>query len=325
MTLLQDRDSYRADAALVSPAGRLVAPRPDGAVRVGGELRAARERLGWTIPQLSAGLRIRDAYLEAIEQGRASDLPALAYAVGFVRSYAATLGLDPDTMAQSYRAEIPAETAPVLDFPVARERRPVPPTAVVLMGALLAVGAYVGWYSLSDPQADRLNAVPAVPARLAAVIAPSPQVASVLPDTVEPAQASSSTASVADQPAEPAVIATAEQPPTTPIASAALIAHTMVVRASADSWVQVRDRDAGSVLLNRVLHANESWPVPPGLPLTMTTGNAAGTELVIDGVASPIPGGAGAVRRDISLDPDAVRGMLAASTPPISTPRGLPQ
>ena len=52
-------------------------------MRAGAELAAARERLGWTLPDIAAHLRIRLPYLEAIEDGRIADLPGNAYAVGF--------------------------------------------------------------------------------------------------------------------------------------------------------------------------------------------------------------------------------------------------
>ena len=67
---------------------------PLGASRVGAEMRAARQRLGWKLPDVAATMRIRLPYLEAIEDGRLGDLPGNAYAMGFLRSYATFLGLD---------------------------------------------------------------------------------------------------------------------------------------------------------------------------------------------------------------------------------------
>ncbi len=91
-----------------------------------------------------------------------------------------------------------------------------------------------------------------------------------------------------------------------------------MLRVKADSWIQVRERQ-GPVLLNRVLRNGETWPVPPGSQLLLTTGNAGGIELLVDGVASPALGGLGAVRRDVPLDADAIKaGRLA---PAASTPR----
>ncbi len=81
----------------------------------------------------------------------------------------------------------------------------------------------------------------------------------------------------------------------------------------------MRDRQ-GQVLLNRVLRQGETWPVPPKLSLLLTTGNAGGTELVVDGAATASLGADGAVRRDLALDADAIRdGKLA--TPVAVAPR----
>ena len=86
-----------------------------------------------------------------------------------------------------------------------------------------------------------------------------------------------------------------------------------MLRANADAWVQVRDR-SGSVLLNRILHAGETWEVPPKPNLLLTTGNAGGTDLLVDGQPSAPLGGSGAVRRDLPLDPDLIKdGKLAAA------------
>src|SRR4051794_41234154 len=160
-----------------------------GAARVGAELRAARLRLGLSLPDVAQELRIRLPFLEAIEDGRVSDLPGAAYAVGFVRTYATSLGLDPDEVARRFRAEAhEVNRKTELSFPAPVPERGVPAGAVVLLGLVLAAGAYAAWYKFSDSRrADPV--VAAVPERLAplaqnAVPAPgnmSPQVASILP------------------------------------------------------------------------------------------------------------------------------------------------
>jgi cytoskeleton protein RodZ len=104
----------------------------------------------------------------------------------------------------------------------------------------------------------------------------------------------------------------------------------ITLRANADSWVQVRDR-GGQVLLNRVLHPGETWDVPARSNLLLTTGNAGGTDLLVDGVSGASLGGYGMVRRDLPLDPDLIKdGKLATSQPiagviPQASPRSTPQ
>ncbi len=158
-----------------------------GAARVGAELQAARQRLGWHLADVAASLRIRLPHLEAIEQGRVADLPGNAYAVGFVRSYATSLGLDADEVSRRFRAEAhEVNRKPELSFPAPVPQRGVPAMAVVLLGIVIAGGAYVGWYRYSSSDEPKTEqTVPPPPDRLAAmapaVQTQSPQVASILP------------------------------------------------------------------------------------------------------------------------------------------------
>ena len=104
-----------------------------GAARVGADFRDARERLGWALPDIAASLRIRPSYLADIEEGRLSSLPGNAYAMGFVRTYAAALGLDPDEMARRFRAEARDVNRKVeLTFPAPVPQRGVPAGALML-------------------------------------------------------------------------------------------------------------------------------------------------------------------------------------------------
>jgi cytoskeleton protein RodZ len=311
------------------------------ATRVGADLREARERLGWSLPAMAAYLRIRLPFLEAIEDGRIRDLPGNAYAVGFIRTYAQSLGLDPDEIARRFRAEAAdVNRKTELTFPAPVPERGVPAGAVVLLGVVLAIGAYVGWYRMTGDSRTETQAVQPVPERLAplaAAMAPDSKPPPALPAPVvtaaEPTQAASPPASspvsaaaatppapAAQSPGGPqsAVAAPSAPPPAAPAADGTRI----TLHATADAWVQVRDRQ-GPVLLNRVLRAGETWPVPPKGQLLLTTGNAGGTELVVDGVAAPTLGADGAVRRDLPLDPDMIReGKLS---PPPKVPPATPK
>ena len=292
-----------------------------GAARVGAELRAARNRLGWALPDVAATLRIRLPYLQAIEDGRVADLPGNTYAVGFLRTYASAHGLDAAEAARRFRAEAQEVNRKTeLEFPAPVPQRGVPVGAVVLLGLLLTAGAYVAWYRMSGDTRTAAEVVPAVPDRLAPLadraLPPSnlsPQVASILPPPPPPVMpapagrpaglaAVAPAAPVADQPALPPAPA-APPPPAAVPAPTPDVPH-LLIRATSDAWIQVRERQ-GAVLLSRLMRGGESWPVPRGVKLLMTTGNAGGTELVVDGVAAPPLGPSGALRRDVPLDSDA--------------------
>jgi cytoskeleton protein RodZ len=371
------------------------------AARVGEDLRDARLALGITLEDLADRLRIRRPYLVALEEGRVQDLPGAAYAVGFVRSYARALGLDANEMVRRFRdlsgAAVTRKTDLVFPEPV--PERGVPAGAVVLLGAVFALGGYVAWYNWSGSGSRSMEAVPPLPPRLeqaaeqgeralmprapaqaqapipvpdpssapplgsslggpgmgaapplpAAPLTPpsvamgpaparplppaamggqpgantSAQAATVPSATVPSATVPAAPAPppLAAAPATPAPSAAPQAPP--PAAAAATPAAPsdgtrIVLRASQESWVHVREPRSGQVLLNRVLRPGESWNVPPQRDgLVLTTGRAEGLDLVVDGQVSQLLSGVIGVRRDIALEPDRLR--TAQPLPPLRT------
>ena len=153
---------------------------------VGQALRAQREQLGWSLPDVAAWLRIRLSYLEALESGQVAKLPGSAYALGFLRVYSGALGLDPDDMSRRFRGETKdVNRKPELSFPAPVPERGVPAGAIVLLGVLVVAGAYVGWYEFTGHEHRQVHAVPPVPPALlpyaGGSTSPSPQVATVMP------------------------------------------------------------------------------------------------------------------------------------------------
>lgn len=302
----------------ISSGEHAAASPTQGAARVGAELRAARLQLGLALPDIVAVLRIRLHFLEAIEDGRVADLPGAVYAVGFVRNYAASLGLDVADVARRFRAEAyPVNRKTELAFPTPVPDRGVPAGAVALLGALLLAGAYVGWYRISGERQVSAEVVPAVPERLAALADPDalpsnpPQVAAVVPGPSISALATpmplappvASPQPAASPPPMPSTTAASDTP-----ATVAANDSRIMLRVKADAWIQVRERQ-GQVLLSRIMRAGDIWPVPNGTQLLLSTGNAGGTELLVDGEATPALGGAGAVRRDVLLDADVLKAI----------------
>ena len=77
----------------------------------------------------------------------------------------------------------------------------------------------------------------------------------------------------------------------------------VVLTARLDSWVQVVSED-NEMLLTRILRAGDTYHVPNRSGLLLLTGNAGALELSVDGQALPPIGPIGAVRRNVSLDPE---------------------
>ena len=314
------------------------------AARLGDELCAARLALGISVEEMAARLRIRRAHLEALEEGRLRDLPGAAYAVGFVRSYAAALGLDPDEMARRFRDLTgPAAVKPRLVFPEPVPDRGMPAGLMIGVGAMVAVGAYVAWFNWSGGGSRTVDVVPPVPPRLEAAAEqgrtqlPTRDGASpgALPLAALPPPGGNTSAQAATVPAAPVppafqAAAVSVTPAVPPVAAPAAPATApaappdgtrIVLRARASSgdgaWVQVRDPLSGQTLLNRVLRPGETWPVPPRAGLLLDTGKANELDILLDGQPQPTLEGVVGVRRNIALEPDRIRQRLI---PPTATP-----
>jgi cytoskeleton protein RodZ len=310
-----------------------VTGQPPAAVRAGADLRDARERLGWSLDEVATHLRIRLPHLEALEEGRLSLLPGNAYALAFMRTYARTLGLDDEEIVRRFKAEA-AEVSrrTELDFPIPMPERGFPGGAVLLLGIVLAVGAYAGWYRLSGDGRLPAETVIAVPERLAPLAEQALPPATVVADGGSQGGVADAPQVAAASPAPPEmsvpVAAPPAEAPSVGAAQAATVApgagdSRIVLHAASDAWILLKDR-GGAVLLNRVLKAGESWSVPPRIDLLLTTGNAGGTEILLDGAATPSIGASGAVRRDLPLDPQAIKDgkLVTALTSPLASTHG---
>jgi cytoskeleton protein RodZ len=160
----------------------------------------------------------------------------------------------------------------------------------------------------TPPAAGQQSAAPAAPAP--ASEAPVAEAPASAPPAAEPPTAESAARD------EPYSIPAA--PENSASATAFLLNHQptvygeenadarIVLKANQDAWVQVRDRE-GNLLLTRVLRVGDSYKVPNQADLTLLTGNAGGLEISVDGSALPALGPVGAVRRNIPLDPEALR------------------
>ncbi len=216
---------------------------------VGHSLKVVRERRNFALTDVSARLRIRRPYLEAIEEGRFGELPGAVYVSGFLRQYAEFLGLDPDQVLKSYQAESDGAVRhrPVLNFPMPRPEERTPRLWLVV-GALVLAGIVYGlWYRHQEALRVGQDLIQAVPSRLADLV-PSPQpIAPAAPPIVlpPPPQTTLQTPQTAQLPAP--VPPTALPPPVAqPSASPAVVPSPAVAETPA---VQSPSAQAPSVQL----------------------------------------------------------------------------
>jgi cytoskeleton protein RodZ len=372
---------------------------PAESVRVGEELRDARLALGISLEEMAEQLRINRRYLAALEEGRVKDLPGLAYGTGFVRSYAQSIGLDSQDLVRRFREGAGAQArAKDLVFPEPVPERGVPAGAVIMVGAVLAIGAYAAWYQWSGSAERHVDAVPPLPPRLEqaagdAGLPPLPGVPPVTtpapnaaPGPTTPAapgqagllppgpptpgqprpsqapnqgavpqggapqggvaqgggaqiglgpagqngqlaqgqpgqgngagQAAGAARPAAALPGGPNGAAPAAPPPPAAGSGPATPATSpMVLRATQEVWIQIRDPKTGRTVISRVLRPSETYEVPPIEGLLLTTGKAEGLTVEVNGTPSPAFTQVVGVKRDIALDADRLRNAQPGQLP----------
>ena len=139
-------------------------------------MRRARKERGESVPAVARQLCIRPGYIEAIETGRLDALPGMTYATGYVRAYAAHLGFDGDRVAQRFRTEGGGGGQPhALSFRLPPAHGELPKAAVLLVGGLIALAAYSGWYLYASSGTESVAQVQPVPERFAASLWKEPQ------------------------------------------------------------------------------------------------------------------------------------------------------
>lgn len=155
--------------------------------------------------------------------------------------------------------------------------------------------------------ASRPDSVPAVPGTSAGNPGNQPDPSTADNGSVSEDRISETTA------AKVAVNTPSVQPPSVepaaeisrPVAPQDANSNQVVVRATVDSWVEVRSGDEDP-MLSKVLHAGDVYVVPPIPGLKLATGNAGGIEIVVNGRVLPRLGPIGAVRRDVALDVESL-------------------
>jgi cytoskeleton protein RodZ len=200
---------------------------------IGVEMRAARIRVGAELSDIAQKLRISQAYLEAIEEGRFDELPGHVYVFGFLKTYARFLELDEDIVVDRFKTETTGPQRETrLAFPSAMDRGRLPTGRLLLGGLLIAVLAYAGWFVFTSDERSTADRVAPIPERLAPAAATE--------ETAATSPAATAPTSVAVAPTEPAVesvptVVLAPPVDTGSVAEAAVVDPSVVARDAPES------------------------------------------------------------------------------------------
>ncbi|MCP3806109.1 helix-turn-helix domain-containing protein [Paenibacillus sp. Lou8.1] len=124
---------------------------------LGQQLKEARLQKGLSLDDVQEMTKIRKRYLEAIETGDYKVLPGSFYVRAFIKTYAETVGLNPDEILEGHQSNVPEPEPEAVMEPVTQKRSSRPatignlkwlPTALMWLFLVLIVGViYAYWVS----------------------------------------------------------------------------------------------------------------------------------------------------------------------------------
>lgn len=281
----------------------------------GALLRAAREKQGLHIAALAAAIKVSPRKLDALENDRWTELPDATFTRALAQTVCRTLKVDPRPILD----KLPAPAAVVLqtqdsglntpfrDRPGPEEPglslsavKPMMWVAALLMLAAVAVYFLPAEWVQRGPAATLAASAPAPNLAAASAAASSSESATLSSAAATPASgiaplfmaaASAPVAGAepvfASVPTAPASQA-APQPTPQPVVPAATAnvtapgAGLVQLRTTKSSWIEVRD-GKGGILLSRIVAPGEGLELGGSMPMRLTIGNAAATQLVFRG------------------------------------------
>ncbi len=282
----------------------------------GAVLKAARERQGFTLAQVEEATKIRQRFLQALEDNDTTVLGGDIYVRGFVKNYASFLGLNPNELLPPTEDVVPIITpqpggeTEILSLPLRDTSFPFGRILLMVSAfVLLGVAAFYLWQPAQRAMLlDRFGAYLPVPTPTITAIAAgdSPNSTATVP---EPTVTRSSVAVLAGTPdSTPTTtpVPTATLPPRTPtpdLTATAAPTRTpepvqgivLSIRVVAPSWTQVFLDDNETAEIERTLNQGETFEWTGQQRVFLRLGNAGGVIVTLNGQELGALGDSGSV------------------------------
>jgi cytoskeleton protein RodZ len=255
-------------------------------------LRRLRESAGVHIGALAAALKVPVAKLQALEADDQDAFPDVVFMRALASSVCRTLKVDAAPvlalLPQGRPAQLPPDRGINASFkdPVRRGGKGVsleqPRSRLVGIAALVLLAAALAMAFLPLGAGDKSGeAEPA--ARPPQQVAPAQEAREPVDAAAgQPGPAAAQEAPAAQAPAVPEPARAAAPADEAPAAQTPAPEGVLVIRARAESWVQVRN-GAGRVVLQKAMAAGESYSAEGSPPWSVVVGKADATDVIVRG------------------------------------------
>lgn len=266
---------------------------PSNAEQTAGQLiREAREQTGLRLPSLAASLKVSVPKLEALEANDWSAFPDVVFTRALASAVCRVLKIDPvpvldllpkapgqglSKVGEGINAKVSGSSVPKRSGDFASSK-PFPWMGVVV--ALVVASAGVLFYPQLAERWRQQSASSATPSRASNVTG---AMEGAEPVALGGSSVASGDGSFASNAAAAIVVATpvliAESAPAVETAADAPV---LKIKATQDSWVQVKDA-SGGIVFEKTIKAASEQEITATPPLKVVVGNAGGVELLLRG------------------------------------------
>jgi cytoskeleton protein RodZ len=253
---------------------------------VGQALKSARVERGLSLESIADKLRISKSSLTHLEENH-DNLVCDVYTIGFLRSYAQFLGLDPDNLIQKFKNQATLPKASQLAFPAPLPGRGMPSFRILGLTLLALLVIIAGWEWFGYQETAPL--LQEEPILIEAQLEEEPK--NTPASSTEPAPL------VQQNVSEISSLIDTEEP-----LKSLPPEEKVLLKVATTSWIEVKNEN-GEIILNRLFHPGETYEFKSPQDLVLKTGNAGGFSLISGEKILDSLGKTGEVKSEISLDP----------------------
>lgn len=277
---------------------------------LGATFKAEREKRNLSIDDVAAKLKITPRQLRALENGDLAGLPPVAYAKGFIRAYAAFLGIGQDEIQNTLDMLGSLQGKPIPKVDNAGRSNSAPKTSkggkwfvALLILAILGAGGYYLWQNgfftslinKTKSSRDIAREIPTADAWIAQKEAAKSASDSTGAEHKDPDPAPTLPEGVQEKPEEPAPVqATLPEPAPESPAVRPDEPHSLVITAVEECWVHSNADKTDTRQFS--LRKGDTFALTFSNSLELKLGNAGGVRLRYDGEELPPPGTSGQVK-----------------------------
>ncbi len=269
----------------------------NGVSKVGNLLKEMRQRKSLKIADIAKKLCIRRCYLEAIEESNYKEIPQFPYGVGFIRSYADFLGLNSSDIIELYKEETKTKQDKDIYVLEPQTEATVPNRKYLIISLIAIAALYTGWHIYNKKNTDVIEDDIVVNENV--TIEDSSSDLPLVVEDYSSALTEEETAPTNEQNAKstsedaPQITMTeasfdesALTPPQASSVEKVSVNNNVVIKVKEETWIEVKDDT--KLYLSKVLMPGDSYTVPEGKGMILSSGKVDGVEVYIKGTLTPV-------------------------------------